>query len=82
VDSHGWREYAPCHPSSCSAARSGRLPRFATYPSAIVRRIRAQCPDKRYEGGSDAGLIRLFERNKRMLNRSDEDVIAAMTHPR
>ena len=46
----------------------------------IVRRIRARCPDNRFEGGSDDELIQLFRRNKRVLNRSDEDVIAAMTH--
>jgi hypothetical protein len=46
----------------------------------IVRRIRARCPDNRFEGGSDDELIQLFKRNKRVLNRSDEDVIAAMTH--
>jgi hypothetical protein len=48
----------------------------------IVQRIRAQCPDKRFDGGSDAELIQLFQRNKGVLARSDEDVIAAMTHPR
>ena len=49
---------------------------------AIVQRIRAKCPDGRYDGGSDAELLDLFRRNKRVLSRSDEDVIAAMTHPR
>jgi hypothetical protein len=48
----------------------------------IVRRIRERCPDHRYDGASDADLLQLFERNKRVLSRSDEDVIAAMTHPR
>jgi hypothetical protein len=48
----------------------------------IVRRIRARCPDGRYAGGSDEELIQLFKRNKRVLNRSEDDVIAAMTHPR
>jgi hypothetical protein len=48
----------------------------------ILRRIRERCPDSRYDGGSDAELIQLFQRNKRVLDRSDEDVIAAMTHPR
>jgi hypothetical protein len=48
----------------------------------IIRRIRERSPDGRYEGGSDAELIQLFQRNKRVLDRSDEDVIAAMTHPR
>jgi hypothetical protein len=52
---------------------------------AIVQRIREQCPDNRFDGGSDDELIQLFKRNKRnkrVLNRSDEDVIAAMMHPR
>jgi hypothetical protein len=49
---------------------------------AIVQRIRARCPDGRFDGGSDEELIQLFKRNKRVLNRSDDDVIAAMTHPR
>jgi hypothetical protein len=48
----------------------------------IVRRIRELCPDNRFEGGSDEELLELFRRNKRVLARSDEDVIAAMTHPR
>ena len=46
----------------------------------IVRRIRARCPDSRFDGGSDAELIQLFKRNKQLLSRSDDDVIAAMTH--
>jgi hypothetical protein len=50
--------------------------------AAIVRRIREMCPDGRYDGGSDAELIELFKRNRQVLERSDEDVIAAMTHPR
>jgi hypothetical protein len=33
-------------------------------------------------GGSDAELLDLFRRNKRVLSRSDEDVIAVMTRPR
>ena len=48
----------------------------------IVQRIRARCTDGRYDGGSDAELIELFKRNKQVLGRSDDDVIAAMTHPR
>jgi hypothetical protein len=48
----------------------------------IVRRIRERCPDHRFDGGSDDELIQLFRRNKQVLGRSDEDVIAAMTHPR
>jgi hypothetical protein len=50
--------------------------------AAIVRRIRERCPDNRYDGGSDEELIQLFQRNRQVLGRSDEDVIAAMTHPR
>lgn len=46
--------------------------------AAIVRRIRTRCPDKRFDGGTDAELLDLFRRNKRVLERSDEDVIAAM----
>jgi hypothetical protein len=48
----------------------------------IVRRIRSNSPDGRFDGGSDAELIQLFKRNRQVLGRSDEDVIAAMTHPR
>ena len=50
--------------------------------AALVRRIRTQSPDKRFDGGSDAELLDLFRRNKRVLSRSDEDVIAATTRPR
>jgi hypothetical protein len=50
--------------------------------AAIVRRIRTLSPDKRFDGGSDAELLDLFRRNKRVLSRSDEDVIAVMTRPR
>ncbi len=57
------------------------LPRPAS-DAEIVRRIRERCPDNRYEGSSDAELIELFKRNRQVLGRSDEDVIAAMTHPR
>ena len=46
----------------------------------IVRRIRERCPDSRFDGGSDAELIQLFKRNKQVLSRTDDDVIAAMTH--
>jgi hypothetical protein len=48
----------------------------------IVRRIREQCPDGRFDGGSDEELIELFKRNRQVLGRSDEDVIAAMAHPK
>jgi hypothetical protein len=37
-----------------------------------------RCSDNRYEGSSDVELLQLFKRNKRVLARSDEDVIAAM----
>lgn len=46
----------------------------------IVRRIRARCPDDRYKGSPDAELVQLFQRNKQVLGRSDDDVIAAMVH--
>jgi hypothetical protein len=49
---------------------------------AIVQRIRARCPDARFDACTDEELIALFKRNKRVLNRTDEDVIAAMVHPR
>jgi hypothetical protein len=48
----------------------------------IVKHLRDRCPDNRFEGSSDLELIQLFRRNKRVIARSDEDVIAAMTHPR
>jgi hypothetical protein len=50
--------------------------------AAIIRRIRAQCPDKRFDGGSDVELLHLFKHNRQVLHRSDEDVIAVMTRPR
>lgn len=50
--------------------------------AAIVRRIRSNSPDGRYNGGSDAELIELFKRNRQVLERSDEDVIATMTRSR
>ena len=46
----------------------------------IIQRIRERCPDGRFDGGSDAELIQLFKRNKQVLSRTDDDVIAAMTH--
>jgi hypothetical protein len=57
-------------------------PAMSAEDAEIVRRIRELCPDNRFEGGSDAELLDLFRRNKRVLERGDEDVIAAMTHPR
>ena len=50
--------------------------------AAILRRIRTRCPDRCFDGGTDEELIELFRRNKQVLARSDEDVIAAMTRPR
>jgi hypothetical protein len=50
--------------------------------AAIIRRNRTRCPDRRFDGGTDEELIELFRRNKQVLARSDEDVIAAMTRPR
>ena len=62
----------------------GMVPGEGADPSVqnadIVRRIRERCPDGRFDGGSDAELIQLFQRNKQVLSRSDDDVIAAMTH--
>jgi hypothetical protein len=52
----------------------------ATYDGEIVRRIRERRPDSRFDDSSDAELLQLFERNKRVLSRSDENAIAAMTH--
>jgi hypothetical protein len=63
---------------TASAPGEGMSPQDAE----IVRRIRERCPDSRYDGGSADELIQLFQRNKRVLDRSDEDVIAAMTQPR
>jgi hypothetical protein len=50
--------------------------------AVIVQRIRMRCPDNRYEGSSDVELLQLFKRNRKVLARGDEDVIAAMTRPR
>ena len=50
--------------------------------AAIVRRIRERCPDRRFDGGTDAELLDLFKHNRQVLSRSDEDVIAAMTRSR
>jgi hypothetical protein len=52
----------------------------AAQDADIVRRIRERCPDGRFDGGSDAELIQLFKPNKQVLSRTDDDVIAAMTH--
>lgn len=68
--------------SNGTAPGKGDEPAMSAEDAAIVRRIRELCPDNRFDGGSDAELLDLFRRNKRVLERSDEDVIAAMTHPR
>ena len=60
----------------------GRDAEAIKHEAEIIRRIRELCPDNRFEGGSDAELLDLFRRNKRVLERSDEDVSAAMTRPR
>jgi hypothetical protein len=48
--------------------------------AAIVRRIRAECGDSRFDGHSDEAVIQLFRRNKQVMRWDDEAVIAAMTH--
>jgi hypothetical protein len=50
--------------------------------AAIIRRIRERCPDKRFDGGTDAELLDLFKRNRQVLQRSDDDVIAVMVRAR
>src|SRR4051812_41761210 len=50
--------------------------------AVIVQRLRARSPDGRFEGSSDAELLQLFKRNRQVVRRSDDDAIAAMTHPR
>ena len=50
--------------------------------ASIIRRIRTRCPDRRFDGGTDGELLDLFKRNRQVLNRTDDDVIAAMTRPR
>jgi hypothetical protein len=77
---------ADAHPAPAGRRRNGEgtVPGEGADPSAqdadIIRRIRERCPDGRFDGGSDAELIQLFQRNKQVLNRTDDDVIAAMTH--
>lgn len=67
-------------PSRSQPAPAGEA--MSAEDAAIVRRIRSNSPDGRYNGGSDVELIELFRRNKRVLERSDDDVIAVMTRPR
>jgi hypothetical protein len=65
-------------------AASGEEPSegMSAEDAAIIRRIRTRSPDRRFDGGTDEELLELFKRNKQVLSRSDEDVIAAMTRPR
>jgi hypothetical protein len=63
-------------------AASGGEQTMSAEDAATVRRIRTRSPDRRFDGGTDEELLDLFKRNKQVLNRSDEDVIAAMTRPR
>jgi hypothetical protein len=65
-----------------TAPGEGDEPAMSAEDAAIIRRIRTRCPDRRFDGGTDEELLDLFKRNKQVLARSDEDVIAAMTHPR
>ena len=60
----------------------GTKPGEGAGEAEIIRRLRAESPDGRFDGHSDEALIQLFRRNKRVLARSDEDVIAAMIQPR
>jgi hypothetical protein len=68
-------------PDGKPAGEPGRLT-MSAQDAEIVRRIRERDPDRRFDGGSDAELLSLFKHNKRVLERSDDDVIAAMTRPR
>ncbi|HEU5275127.1 MAG TPA: hypothetical protein VFU97_15810 [Xanthobacteraceae bacterium] len=67
----------PSAPPPSAPAASARETMSAR-DADIVLRIRYLCPDYRYDGGSDAELLELFKHNRRVLERSDEDVIAAM----
>jgi hypothetical protein len=71
----------------CTAERSrgwsgdadvGGQPAMSVQDAEIVRRIRERCPDSRCDGGSDDELLQLFQRNNRVVNRADDDVIAAI----
>jgi hypothetical protein len=68
-------------PASKDAMPGGPVA-MSTQDAEVVRRVRERDPDHRFDGGSDAELLDLFRYNKRVLERSDDDVIAAMTHPR
>jgi hypothetical protein len=76
------RAVADAQPAPPGEPRTDKGEGMSAEDAAIIRRIRTRCPDRRFDGGTDEELIELFKRNKRVLNRSDEDVIAAMTHPR
>jgi hypothetical protein len=73
---------ADAQPAPAGEQRTDKGEGMSAEDAAIIRRIRTRCPDRRFDGGTDEELIELFKRNKRVLARSDEDVIAAMTHPR
>jgi hypothetical protein len=76
------RAVADAQPAPAGEPRADKGEAMSAEDAAIIRRIRTRCPDRRFDGGTDEELIELFRRNKRVLHRSDEDVIAAMTHPR
>lgn len=77
-------------------AMSARDAELIERDAEIVRRLRERCADafdsptsypffrESYLPGEDpdAALLRLFKRNKQVLGRSDEDIIAAMAHRR
>jgi hypothetical protein len=50
--------------------------------ASIIRRLRTRSPDRRFDGGTDEELLQLFKHNRKVLQRTDEDVIATMTRPR
>lgn len=73
------RAVGDAQPAPASEQPSDKGEAMSAEDAAIIRRIRTQCPDRRFDGGTDAELLDLFRRNKRVLERGDEDVIAAMT---
>lgn len=54
---------------------------MSAHDAEIVRRLREGCTDGRFDARSNDDLLRLFQRNKQVLSRGDDDVIAAMTPP-
>jgi hypothetical protein len=78
----------------CTASGPGDETAMSAGDAEIVRRMRARLAERfgqpvdhpffeaSYQPGEDpdAALLRIFKRNKWVLNRSDEDVIAAMAH--